>query len=44
MDALALVGLFLITTFGGLHHAKDGSRADLIVVTLLLGLVIVLAR
>jgi hypothetical protein len=40
----ALVGLFLLTTYAGLHHAKGGSRADLLVVTLILGLVIVLAR
>jgi hypothetical protein len=40
----ALVGLFLLTTFAGLHHARGGSRADLIVVTLMLGLVIVITR
>jgi hypothetical protein len=43
MDAL-IVGLFLLTTFAGLHHATGGSRADLIVVTLVLGVVIIFAR
>ena len=43
MDAL-VVGLFLLTTYAGLHHAKGGSRADLLIVTLMLGLVVVLSR
>jgi len=40
---VALVGLFLLTTFAGLHHTNGGNRADLLVVTLILGLVILFA-
>jgi hypothetical protein len=41
-DMDVMVGLLLLTVFAGLHHAGTGrSRADLLVVTLLLGAIIV---
>lgn len=40
----ALVGLLLLTVFAGLHHARGGNRADLLIVTLILGLVIIISH
>lgn len=39
-----LIGILLLTVFAGLRHAGGRSRADLLIVTLLLGAVIIFTR